>query len=110
MLSIKAGGFKIVDSGLVHLLSEEENEIKLDDVILKILFIEDKGKARVKIEKSGTKTLIITFYNFTSPLGHGSTSLIEIGRRKSKKLFFAFKVFSLNDISIRTLEYTFYVK
>lgn len=109
----KTGNYEIIASGQFILLSEGESSISItkggEKLKFTFLFKEDDSKEpKLQNDLISDKELSFSFFNFNNSLGLGNTVPLEVGSLDGKKLLFSYRVFSLTDKNLRTLEYTFY--
>lgn len=109
VVSIKTGPYEIVSSGVVHVLESEGAQISIDDLRVSLLFRTEAGEGpKVAANRTSEQTAELILTNLEGALGFGNVEPIKLGTLGNKDLFFIYRVSSLNDSSIRTLEYTFY--
>ena len=113
-VQIKTGQFQILASGQAIVLANEESSILFGkdpgSLTLSFTFREDGKEPRMESNQRKAQELFLTFWNFNNSLGLGNVEPLEIGTMTGEKLFFSYRIFSLTDKTMRTIEYTFYFK
>lgn len=114
-VKIKTGEYDIIASGQFIGLSDKENSIEITQGTntVKIIFLfknDESGTAQLSSRSISNIELEITFLNFDNSLGIGNTSLLKLGTFGGRELFLSYRVFSLTEKSLRTIDYTFYAK
>lgn len=107
---INTGEYEIIASGLFHALEDRDSVIQVNDLRVVINFrTQDPKDAQVEFEPS-EKTINITFVNFHDSLGRGNTEPIRLADFDLGSVYLIYRVFSLSDKKIRTVEYSFLFK
>jgi|SRR3989344_4983453 len=111
----KTGKLEVLTSGQVLVLANEESSITIGNSTgqLKLSFIfkeDDKKEPRMESAIRDKKELFITFWNFNHSLGQGNIAPIEFGTIPEGKVLYSYRISSLENKTLRTFEYTFYLE
>src|SRR5690348_201355 len=98
-LSIKSAGKEIVASGSVHSYSTDADiEIGISNLTFVFSFVNDDSRSQEALTEVVSATrLKLVLYNFSNPLGTGTTEPISIGNLNDRRLYIAFSVYGLGD-------------
>lgn len=110
--SIKTGDYEVSDYGTVQILSDEISEIVYDDVTLQFSFITDEEKPEeyIRFDIVKEKTILFTLGNIKS-LIYGVSDFFRFASiEEGKSAYISFRVISLSQPKIKSLEYSFYTK
>ena len=107
---IKTGEYEILNSGVFHVVEDENTTITFNDINVVLIFEKnDDGKQALNFKITDSKNTELKLLN-THGLGYGTVKPFQIGESNNKKLFLTFITRSLNDSYLRTFEYTLYTK
>ena len=108
---IISGAKRVISTG--QFLSKRDGALTLsegdDSITIEYRFVQEEGvnDPSIKGEVLSNSHARITFVNFDNAnLGLGSKDLIDLGTFGDKKIFFAYKVTTLDDKELRTFEFT----
>jgi len=105
--------YEVIASGQFIALRESSIELGEgeDKIKLNFNFEEDDSKEkRVKSTTVSDKEITLTFHGFDEVnLGTGNKKLSPIGKFMGKELLMSYRVSILDDKTLRTFNYTFYV-
>ena len=114
--SIKTGEYELADSGIVQVLENEQTVLSFKNKDLSLIFSFDKtesGEPGIRFDGSQEKKVHFIILNVTLPT-YGTTEFFKFGEvvegEVTKGLFISFRVHSLNDKKIRSLEYSIFKK
>ena len=109
--SIKTGGYELLDSRIVQVLENEETVMSFGESSIIFAFEKsDSGEAAIKVESSEEKKIKFVLMNVTQP-SYGTTEFVKFGKTNDEKdIYISFRVHSLNDKKVRSLEYSIYQK
>lgn len=110
--SIKTGEYELISSRIVQVLDKEKTVLVFDKISIVFLFDKDDKNAdtiiKVDISEPNTITFRLVNINMSS---YGTTDFVQFGKlADSKNLYISFRVHSLNDKKVRSLEYSIYKK
>ena len=109
---IKTGDYELLDSRIVQILETEETTLAFDDSSIVFVFqnTEDKEPS-IKVETlEAEKTIKFVLMNVSQP-SYGTTDFFSFGKSADgKDVYISFRIHSLNDKKIRSLEYSIYKK
>lgn len=106
---ISSSGKDILSTGTVNVFDKKDLRFSFEDMTIIMEFIDDKGKQNIEGEAQSDKILKIKIFNFISSLGTGTTKPMKIGSISSRELYLSFVVYCLNEDSLKTVHYTFYL-
>ncbi|EKS9798474.1 MULTISPECIES: DUF6864 domain-containing function [Burkholderia] len=106
-LQIRTGSRDVIAAGTVITADSRNLEFQLAHLRFVFEFSTDGGSPRIEFDAPGTSALNLRLYNFSSSIGSGTTSPIEIGTLAGRKLLLAFVVYALSPESSKTVHYTF---
>ena len=115
-IKMKSGSADILATGTVIAFSGNPIEIEfgVGDDRLKIIFVfkDEEGKDSKDLRTEGKSlddsTLQITFFNFSNPLGSGSSKPIDFGALNNRRLYINYRIYELRE-GDKTLHYTIYL-
>jgi hypothetical protein len=112
---INVGEYDVISSGQFIGISSAKNSIEItqgtNKIVFHLLFKNDESsQPKLESRTLSDTELEITFVNFDNSIGLGNTSLIKLGTFGGRELFFSYRIFVLNDKTLRTIDYTFYAK
>ena len=110
--SIKTGDYELLDSGIVQVLNSQTTEIVFDDVSLQFKFTEDRANSNPGIKYNIISDKSVEFLiNNVDTLVYGTTDFFKFATLDDgKDAFLSFRVITINDKNIRSLEYSFFKK
>ncbi len=110
---IKNGDYELLDSGIIQVLENEPIVMTLNDYSIVFSFEKnnnDNGKAIIKIDTSQSKTIKFILININETT-YGTTDFVKFGELADKSTaYISFRINSLNDKKVRSLEYSIYKK
>lgn len=110
--TIKTGEYELIDSGIVQILDKEKTVLVFDKISIVFLFDKDDKNTEtvIKVDTHEQNTIAFTLVNINMP-SYGTTDFVEFGKiANEKNLYISFRVHSLNDKKVRSLEYSIYKK
>jgi len=110
--TIKTGDYELIDSGVVQILSEELTTFIFDTILIKFEFSKDEQnpESSIKVDVSETNTIKFTLININM-LTYGTTDFVKFATLSDgNDAYISFKVNSLTDKTVRSLEYSIYKK
>jgi hypothetical protein len=110
--SIKTGEYELISSRIVQVLSSEKTILVFGKISIVFLFDEDEKKqeSTIKVNTDEPNTIAFTMVNINMP-SYGTTDFVQFGKLDDgKDLYISFRVHSLNDKKVRSLEYSLYKK
>jgi hypothetical protein len=109
--SIKTGEYELLDSRTVQILNDEKTIISLGAVSIEFSFENKEGSsAEITGDFSENNVAKFRLVNITRP-AYGTTDFIKFGQAgNGKDAFISFRVNSLDDKKVRSLEYSIYAK
>lgn len=110
-MEVLTDGYKVIESGVVHVFESGETKLVMGDMALKIIFDDTPEiPPGITFTALDSKNGEIKLTNARGPLGYGTTRPFQIGNIGEKGLYLTFIIRSLGDKFIRTFEYTLYSK
>jgi hypothetical protein len=106
-ITIKTGDYELVDSGVFHVLEKSKSVIEYPSFKIYFDFEKDSNQPTSIKANAIEGGLEITLIN-VNDLMYGTIDLVKIGQIDSKNLYLAFTIGSLNDKTIRIVEYSLY--
>ena len=105
-VAIKASGKDVLAAGTVL---AEDGTVEFSIAQLRVImdFLKDASSTRAESTADGPTTLRLKLFNFSSSLGSGTTTPMQIGTFAGRTLFLSFMVYALSEGSLRTIHYTF---
>ncbi len=110
--SIKNGPFELINSGIFQLLEKELTTIVFDNIKINFEFTIDNADASSKIlvDSSEQNAIKFSLVNITRP-SYGTTEFVKFATLASgEDVYLSFRVNSLDDKNVRSLEYSIYKK
>jgi len=115
-MKIKTGDKDVLETGSVISFGKEPVEFTLNDplsgdMVLRLVFVDDQSKTifEVQTELINQTTLEFRLINFNVITGIGNAEPISLGTLAGRRLFFNYRVYSLNNSDMKTIHYTFYL-
>lgn len=112
LTSVKTGEYELMSSRIVQILDKEKTVLVFDKISIVFLFDKDDKNTEtiIKVDTAEQNTIIFTLVNINMP-SYGTTDFVQFGKfADSKDLYISFRVHSLNDKKVRSLEYSIYKK
>lgn len=114
-IKIKTGDYEIFNSGTVLIFADKPTVLTIPMVDSNLdLILEFKSdtaeKAHVEPEVISKNELRLNFFNFNNSLGTGNPQPVEMGTLDNRKLFFSYRVYSLDEKNLKSFEYTLYLQ
>ena len=108
-IEISSGPYDVLGSGVIHVLEQHGAQLQIADLTINLLF-ETRADAGQLVETkvTGPKGAELRLINLDGALGWGNVEPMKLGTLEGKDLYFVYRVSSLSDTRIRTLEYSFY--
>lgn len=106
-LQIRSAGKDVLASGTVITADSKNLEFQLSHLRIVMQFLSDGNAPRMEATSDQSAALNLVLFNFNSSIGSGTTSPVDIGTFNGRRLLFAFMVYALNDVSSKTVHYTF---
>jgi hypothetical protein len=103
--------YEILDSGTVISFQNEPIIFHLADnlkVIFKFITNKDIDGQHMGYNPKDISTLELVLTNFNNSLGAGNATPLEIATINGKKVYLSFVAYSLNELSSKTVHYTWY--
>ena len=110
--SVTTGQFELINSGIFQVLEKELTTIVFDAININFEFIIDSGDSasKIAVDTSTQNTIKFSLININMP-SYGTTDFVQFATLSSgENVFISFKVNSLNDTKVRSLEYSIYKK
>ena len=110
--SIKVGEYELIDSGIVQILEKERTTLAFDKISIVFLFEKNEANTEtlINVDTAEQNTIVFKLVNINMP-SYGTTDLVQFGESSDRKnLYISFRVHSLNDKKVRSLEYSIYKK
>lgn len=113
MASIKTGDFEVIESGCVQILSSADTVITFEDINIVFSFEtsvkEDTGIV-LRLNENNANEIRFILRNINRP-SYGTIDFIKFGSLgDGKDIYISFRVNSLDDKKVWTLEYTIFKK
>ncbi len=110
--SVKTGEYELISSRIVQILNKEKTVLVFGKISIVFLFDEDDKNTEtvIKVGTNEPNTIMFTLVNINMP-SYGTTDFVQFGKLDDgKDLYISFRVHSLNDKKVRSLEYSLYKK
>lgn len=110
--SIKTGPYELIDSGTLQILSKEVTTIIFDTIFMKFEFETDQNNdnSAIKVDTTEENTIKFILVNINNPT-YGTTDFVQFGKQNDgTDVYISFRVNSLNDKNVRSLEYSIFKK
>lgn len=110
--TIKSGQFELIDSGIVQILEKELTTLLFETISIKFEFSTDEKDATSKIAVDASEQNAVKFnlVNVNMP-SYGTTDFEKFATLVTgEEVYISFRVHSLNDKRVRSLEYSIYKK
>lgn len=110
--SIQTGPYELVDSGVVQILSKEITTLIFEAISIKFEFETDEKNSDsvIRVDTTGTNTIKFILVNINNPT-YGTTDFVQFGKQTDgADVYISFRVNSLNDKNVRSLEYSIFKK
>ena len=109
--TIKNGEYELLDSGVIQVLESESTTILFDTSSIIFSFERNEtSEPLIKVDSSQTNSIKFVLVNMGLP-SYGTTDFIKFGKLADEKdIYISFKINSLNDKKVRSLEYSIYKK
>lgn len=91
-------GLSLIDSGVIHCVSDTIITIMLDNFSLNFRIVKDPSeKRRLKLSNESTDTITLDFVNFNENLGAGVLKPTSLFRINGVEIYFTFFIRSLDE-------------
>lgn len=111
--NIKTGPYELIDSGIIQILSKEVTTLIFDSTIsIEFKFENNHNdiESFIKVDTTEQNTIKFILVNINMP-NYGTIDFVKFGTQTDgKDLYISFRVNSLNDKTVRSLEYSIYKK
>ena len=110
--TIRTGGFELIDSGIFQILSKELTTLIFGNITINFEFeIDEKStESIIKVETTQPNTIKFILININNST-YGTTDFIQFGKENDgTDVYISFKVNSLNNRNVRSLEYSIFKK
>lgn len=110
--SIRTGDFELLESGIAQVLSKELTIIIFDTVNITFEFEanEKSSESEILVNTSEDNFVRFRLININMPT-YGTTSFVKFASlADNTDVYLSFKIHSLNDKTVRSLEYSIYKK
>ena len=108
-LEIASAGKLVLHSGVVHSYDNSSLKFTVSNLHIQFSFVEDGGKPDMIVNIQNDTLLSVVLHNFSSSVGTGTDSPINLGIMGGRQLALAFTVQALSKDSIKLLAYTFFL-
>ncbi len=112
MSTVKTGPYELIEAGTVQILTKEVTSILFGTISIVFEFGTDDNSSESSIRANTTDKNTIKFMliNINNPT-YGTTDFVQFGKEAGGKgLYISFRVNSLNDKNVRSLEYSIFKK
>lgn len=110
--SIKTGQFELLEAGIVQILEQELTILLFETIEIKFEFSTDDkdSTSKIGVDASELNSIKFLLVNINMP-SYGTTDFVKFATLASgDAVYISFRVHSLNDKRVRSLEYSIYKK
>ncbi|MES2623112.1 MAG: hypothetical protein V4576_01740 [Patescibacteria group bacterium] len=108
---IFTGDFELIDSRTIQVLEAEKTVLSFGDSNIEFSFeSKDDSEPAIRVDSSEDKKIKFILTNVMQP-SYGTTDFVPFGEVDDEKtVFISFRIYSLSDKRVRSLEYSIYKK